>query len=238
MERGKKKSQTRRPKAPTKLNLATKSMMVKSAEKSTQVKNIALEHVKARISDTVKSWLNSQPNFDPAENEKEAYSDLIHGLYEELKLSITADQLKILKLKQIELEYRVVSTFMMASTYLALAKFPGFARTFQYLARKTVSLIFSLGSGIDLSENQTSTFQPNWQSWNNLVDAINEGLKAERMTIDNFEKLQDLIPETDQVILDKKLSIVKRIQNVMDLFKNTSKSEDFFMIDKKLNKRI
>ena len=89
-----------------------------------------------------------------------------------------------------------------------------------------------------MSENQTSTFQPNWQSWNNLVDAINEGLKAERMTIDNFEKLQDLIPETDQVILDKKLSIVKRIQNVMDLFKNTSKSEDFFIIDKKLNKRI
>ena len=89
-----------------------------------------------------------------------------------------------------------------------------------------------------MSENQTSTFQPNWQNWNNLVDAINEGLKAERMTIDNFEKLQDLIPETDQVILDKKLSIVKRIQNVMDLFKNTSKSEDFFIIDKKLNKRI
>ena len=29
--------------------------MVKSANKSTQVKNIALEHVKARISDAVKS---------------------------------------------------------------------------------------------------------------------------------------------------------------------------------------
>ena len=40
MDRGKKKSQTRRPKAPKKLNLATKSTMVKSANKSTQVKNI------------------------------------------------------------------------------------------------------------------------------------------------------------------------------------------------------
>ena len=216
-----------------KMDLTTKSMV----NKSTQVKNIALGHVKTKIIDSINTWIESQPDFDHAENEKEAYFDLINELYDELKLSMQSEQLKILKMKQIELEYKVVLTLMMVSTYLELAEFRGFARHFQYLAKKTVSLIFSLGSGLDLSPNSNLNFQPTWKSWNNVVDAINEGLKAERMTIENFEKIQDLIPKTEQVILDKKLSIVKRIQNIIDLFKDTTEPNDIYAIDKKLNKR-
>ena len=107
----------------------------KTADKSTQVQNVCLERAKDRIYDVMNLWLKSQPKFNPAENRKEAYLDLILGLYEELKLHIEANQLELLKIKQIELELNAVLTFTMASTYLAMSKFHGFARTFHSLSK-------------------------------------------------------------------------------------------------------
>ena len=75
---------------------------------------------------------------------------------------------------------------------------------------------------------------PQWKTWNNVVDAINAGFKAERSTIENFEKLQTLVPENQRDILDKKINITKRIKNLMDLLGNAKRSEDFYDIDKKI----
>ena len=231
--RSKTKAKARKPKVTKKKKAPAKSK-AKTEDKFTQVQNICMDHAKTQISDAVKTWLDSKPDFSPGENEKDAYFNLILGLYEELKAGIEKDQLKILKIKQIELESKAVLTLTYASTYLAMSKFPGFAKIFQDLSRSTVSLIFSLGAGIDLS-NQMSVLQPHWKNWNNVVDAINEVFKTERMTIENFEKLQSLIPEGQNVILDKKLNISEKMQSLINHFENASESEDFFEIDSKLN---
>ena len=73
------------------------------------------------------------------------------------------------------------------------------------------------------------------ENWNNVVDAINDVFKAERITIENFEKLQHLVPEGQKNILDKKLNISEKMQSLINHFENASESEDFFEIDKKLN---
>ena len=198
-----------------------------------QVQNVSLEKVKDRIYDVMNVWLKSQPEFNPAEDEKEAYLDLILGLYEELKLHIEADQLELLKIKQVELELNAVLTFTMASTYLAMSKFHGFARTFQSLSKSTVSLIFSLSSGIDLGK-LASIVLPKWKNWNNVVDATNEVFRVERLTIQNFEKMQNLVPKSQHQILDKKLNITRKIKSLMDHFENAKEYEDFFDIEKKL----
>ena len=124
----------------------------------------------------------------------------------------------------------------MASTYLAMSKFHGFARTFQSLSKSTVSLIFSLSSGIDL-EKMSSIAHPQWKNWNNIVDAINEAFRAERLTIQNFEKMQNLVPESQHQIIDTKLNITRKIKSLMDHFENAKEYEDFFDIDKKLLKK-
>ena len=129
----------------------------KTIDKFTQVQNVCLEHAKNRISHAVDIWLKSRHEFDPAENEKDAYLNMVHELYEELKIHIEDDQLKLLKLKQIELEFQAVLTFTMASTYLTMCKFQGFARSFRSLTNATVSLIFSIASDIDLA-NQVSAY--------------------------------------------------------------------------------
>ena len=237
--RNKKRIPVRRNKATKGKKSSSKSKSVaaktKTADKFTQVQNVCLEKAKDRIYDVMNVWLKSQPEFDPAENEKEAYLDLILGLYEELKLHIEADQLELLKIKQVELELNAVLTFTMASTYLAISKFHGFARTFQSLSKSTVSLIFSLSSGIDLGK-LASIVHPQWKNWNNVVDAINEAFRAERLTIQNFEKMQNLVPESQHQILEKKLNITKIIKSLMDHFENAKEFEDFFDIDKKLLK--
>ena len=133
----------------------TKKTEVETADKFTQVQNVCLEHAKNRISHAVNTWLKSRHEFDPAENEKDAYLNMVHELYEELKIQIEDDQLKLLKLKQIELEFQAVLTFTMASTYLTMCKFQGFARSFRSLTNLTVSLIFSIASDFDLA-NQVS----------------------------------------------------------------------------------
>ena len=231
--RSKTKSQARKPKLAKKKKAPAKPK-TKTENKFTQVQNICMNRAKTQIFDAVKTWLDSKPDFSPGENEKDAYFDLILGLYEELKAGIEKDQLKLLKIKQIELESKAVLTLTYASTYLAMSKFPGFAKIFQDISRSTVSLIFSLGSGIDLS-NQMSVLQPQWKNWNNVVDAINDVFKAERITIENFEKLQHLVPEGQKSILDKKLNISEKMQSLINHFENASESEDFFEIDNKLN---
>ena len=236
----KKRIPVRRNKATKGKKSSSKSKSVaaktKTADKSTQVQNLCLEKVKDRIYDVMNVWLKSQPESNPAENKKEAYLDLILGLYEELKLHIEADQLELLKIKQVELELNAVLTFTMASTYLAMSKFHGFARTFQSLSKSTVSLIFSLSSGIDLGK-LASIAPPQWKNWNNVVDAINAAFKTQRRTIQNFEKMQNLVPESQHQILDKKLNITRKIMSLMDHFKNANEFEDFFDIDKKLLKK-
>ena len=238
--RNKKRIPVRRNKATKGKKSSSKSKSVvaktKTADKSTQVQNICLEKTKDRVYQVMNTWLKSQPEFDPAENEKEAYMDLILGLYEELKLHIEADQLELLKIKQVELELNAVLTFTMASTYLAMSKFHGFARTFQSLSKSTVSLIFSLSSGIDLGK-LASIAPPQWKNWNNVVDAINAAFKAQRRTIQNFEKMQNLVPESQHQILDKKLNITRKIKGLMDHFENAKEFEDFYDIDKKLLKK-
>ena len=94
-----------------------KAAAAKTFDKFTQVQNVSLEHAKNRISHAVNTWLNSQQEFDPAENEKDVYLNMVHGLYEELKHHIEDDQFRLLKIKQIELEFQAVLTFTMASTY-------------------------------------------------------------------------------------------------------------------------
>ena len=231
--RNKKRIPVRRNKATKGKKSSSKSKSVaaktKTADKFTQVQNVCLEKAKDRIYDVMNVWLKSQPEFDPVENEKEANLDLILGLYEELKLHIEADQLELLKIKQVELELNAVLKFTMASTYLAMSKFHGFARTFQSLSKTTVSLIFSLSSGIDLGK-LASIVHPQWKNWNNVVDAIKEAFRAERLTIQNFEKMQNLVPKSQHQILDKKLNITKKIKSLMDHFENAKEFEDFFYI--------
>ena len=143
----KKKSKRQNPKA-------------KSFDKSTQVRNICLVHVKHRIVTAVNSWIQSL-NVDPesiAEDDNEAYFDMIQDLYEQLKRHIQDDQLRLLKIKQVELELKASLVFTMAATYMNICKLPGFADFFQNLAKSSVSLVFSLGSGVDLSSLKSISY--------------------------------------------------------------------------------
>ena len=230
------KGKNKSSKAKGNKNKSKNAVKTKTANKLTQVQHVCLEQAKATIFDAVHTWFQSQPESYPAENENEAYLDLIQGLYEGLKLQIETEQLELLKIKQIELEVNAVLTFTMATTYLAMSKFHGFARTFQSLTKSTVSLIFSLSTDKGL-EKRLSIVHPQWKNWNNVVDAINDALKAERLTIQNFERMQNLVPKSQHQILDKKLNITRKIKNLMDHFENAKESEDFFEIDKKLMSR-
>lgn len=202
----------------------------KEIDASTQIRNICLTHVKNEISVAVKHWIEKKKE---NQDENEDFSSLVNDLYQDLKSQITQDQLKLLKLKQIELELGAVLTFVAVASYLSLCKFRGFAKAFQSLSRMSVNLVFLLSAGLDLSTLQP-TQNPNWQKWQNVADAINEALKAERATIENFEKLQNLIEEENSEILDKKMKITDNVQSLLKHFKNAKESEDFFEIDKKL----
>ena len=49
--------------------------------------------------------------------------------------------------------------------------------------------------------------------------------------------MQNLLPESQHLILEKKLSITRKIKSLMDHFENAKEYEDFFDIDKKLLKK-
>ncbi len=204
-----------------------------SLDKSTQVRNTCLVRVKNRVIDAVEKWLETIPNVQISSDENDAYVDLVHSLYEKLKLHIQEDQIQLLKVKQIELELRAVLTFVTAATYCALAKFKGFAKVFHSLSKSSVALVFGLSDGLDLSYlGQVS--RPSWQTWDNVVDAINEAFKVERATIENFEKLHPLITDPDSEIVAVKLKITRQVQTLMEYLEEAQETDDFFKIDAKL----
>lgn len=222
-----------RKKAPKKAVVKTAKKQ-KTVDKSTQVKNVCLIHVKNRILTAVDRWSqNLEPIMEKASDDKEAYLDLVQDLYEKLKENIEEDQLKLLKLKQIEVELNAVMTFLTAATYMSLCKFRGFARAFQNLSKSSISLVFSISHGLDLS-HLPPTPVPKWQSWLNVVDAINDSFKVERASITNFEKLQKILPLNQEVIIEKKMKIIKQFEDLMERLKDGHESQDFFDIDEKL----
>jgi ferritin len=244
-----KKAVTRAPKKSAPAKKVTKKTVASQIPAADHLSG--LNDAEGKLFEAVKNWLQIQmkkikketteeepkrAKFPEAEDDEKNQDDqLLHNLYDHMKKSIEAEQLRMAKCHQIELELKASLTFSMVASYMSLCKLNGFAKFFQRLAETGMNLILLLGTGItNLKLN--SVTPPDLTKWKNIVDGINSAFYAERASIKGFNILLPLLDRTNQddAIQSKKNDMVKEFEFLMDKFKGAAQADDFFQIDKQL----
>lgn len=211
---------------------------VETAEKSIQVYDPTLINIKDKINQSVQEWMESNQTKIVQDDEPDSVLELIEDLNRHLKNVLNKDERKIRLVKQVRLELEASLTFTIAAAYFKNCEFGGFAKFFNKLSDATMNLIFGFGSITDLS-TLGPTKPPEWQKWENVVDAINSAFKVERDTITNYTLLENVLAEDERLLLNEKKDTISALFEIlMDHFKGAKEAQDFYEIESKLLSKV
>ena len=164
------------------------------------------------VYDSIEEWLNERESENQAENK----------ILDKLKQVVRGQKLKLAKEAQLGLELQAYLTNMIVAEHLKRQGVEKWAKFFYGRCEDCLNVIFAIADDADEDDSiDTSNIRvtlPYWKKWKTAADAIQEALKVEQESFENFHDLTDMANDSGieiaDEVLEKKERLAKYLQDL------------------------